>query len=485
MRYMITIVTAVVVMTWCLGYDAVAADRLTIQAGISVYNNPETGPESYVEFPFVIDRAQLTFLPADSVGRGVRSSVYAQILLTDETGVPVDSAETYFYTQAPSIMQSKQAGIKVFNKLVLLIPAGTYKAVLTVVDAVSKREGAFLCNQLEIDGPVYDRLTLSMIEMAYDIAVVSDSTPIKMPHLVKNDREILPNPMAIYSADDTAMFAYAELYNLAYEDGSDDERFAVSYSARRTDGGMPYDFGESVNVMPGNSAVLCRKLSIAGWQAGRYDLIVTATDLVSQKADTGIKRFVIFPRTGEMPEVVSYSMKTPLDSATVKTKNEIIRFLVEADEWVLYNALTDSGKARFVEQFFADRDPSPGTPENEYLNDVLTRYAYANENFSTFVEVKDGWKTDRGRVLQQYGQWDNREEHIVPSYGRRYEIWRYDRLPGQVTSGIVFVFVDVGGFGDFKLMHSTARGEVYDPGWEYKLSEEDPDILHPDDPFIK
>ncbi|MBN2226633.1 MAG: GWxTD domain-containing protein [candidate division Zixibacteria bacterium] len=485
MRYVIAISCAVIIMTGCLGHSAVAESRLTIQAGISVYNNPETGPETYVEFPFVIDRAQLTFLPTEGIGGGVRASIYAQILLTDQQGRPVDSAETYFYTQAGSIMQAKQAGIKVFNKLVLMIPPGTYKAVLTVIDAVSKREGAFLYNQLEIDGPVENRLTLSTIEMAYDIAVVSDSSPVRMPHLVKNDREILPNPMAIYSVDDTVMFVYTELYNLAYDDGSNDEQFAVSYSVRRTDGGLAYDFGTSVNVMPGNSAVLCRKLSVAGWQPGRYDLILTATDLVSHQADTSFKRFVIFPRTGELPEVVSYSMKTPLDSASIKTKSEIIRFLVEADEWVLYNALTDSGKARFVEQFFVDRDPSPGTPENEYLNDVLARYAFANEKFSTLPEVQDGWRTDRGRVLQQYGQWDNREEHIAPSYGRRYEIWRYDRLPGQVTSGIVFVFVDVGGFGDFKLAHSTAKGEVYDPEWKYKLSEEDPDILQPDEPFIR
>jgi len=485
LRHMLQAMIIVVVVVFGMGLTAFSESRLTIQAGISVYNNPEIGPETYVEFPFVIDRSQLTFLPADSTGDMVRASVYAQIVLSDSTGTSLDSADTYFYTRAGSVIQAQEAHVKVFNKLALMVSPGTYQAVLTVIDVVSKREGSFLYNQLEIDAPADNRLTLSTIETAYDIRIVSDSFPARMPHLVKNSREILPNPMAIYAHDDTAVFVYAELYNLSYDDGSDDERFAVSYSARRADGSMKYDFDESVNIMPGSSAVLCRKLPINGWQPGRYDLMVTATDLVTNQADTSIKRFIIFPRTGDMPEVVSYSMRTPLDSASTKTKSQIIRYLVEADDWVIYSALTDSGKTRFVEQFFADRDPSPGTVENEYLNDVLTRYAYANDKFSTLPGVNDGWKTDRGRVIQQYGQWDKREENIAPNYGRRYEIWRYDRLPGQVEGGIVFVFVDIGGYGEFKLAHSTAKGELYDVEWDYKLSEQDPDIIQPDDPFIK
>ncbi len=42
-----------------------------------------------------------------------------------------------------------------------------------------------------------------------------------------------------------------------------------------------------------------------------------------------------------------------------------------------------------------------------------------------------------------------------------YEIWYYYDLEG----GVEFDFVDFSGFGDYKLVNSTKRGEITDPRW--------------------
>ncbi len=42
-----------------------------------------------------------------------------------------------------------------------------------------------------------------------------------------------------------------------------------------------------------------------------------------------------------------------------------------------------------------------------------------------------------------------------------YEIWEYYEIQG----GVEFDFVDQTGFGDYRLLNSSARGEISDPNW--------------------
>ena len=44
---------------------------------------------------------------------------------------------------------------------------------------------------------------------------------------------------------------------------------------------------------------------------------------------------------------------------------------------------------------------------------------------------------------------------------RAYKIWFYD----QVEGGVEFVLVDRLGFGNYELVHSTKKGEIYNPDW--------------------
>lgn len=61
----------------------------------------------------------------------------------------------------------------------------------------------------------------------------------------------------------------------------------------------------------------------------------------------------------------------------------------------------------------------------------------------------------------KYGFPSDRE--VFPSRMERnpYEIWSYNHIEG----GVEFVFVDEMGTGLYELVHSTKRGERYDPDW--------------------
>jgi len=68
----------------------------------------------------------------------------------------------------------------------------------------------------------------------------------------------------------------------------------------------------------------------------------------------------------------------------------------------------------------------------------------------------------------QYGQWDERDEQTSPAYENPWERWYYRAIQG----GVLFIFEDKTGYGDFRLVHSTANGEIFDSEWDQRVKDQ-------------
>ncbi|MEK6754765.1 MAG: GWxTD domain-containing protein, partial [Bacteroidota bacterium] len=90
----------------------------------------------------------------------------------------------------------------------------------------------------------------------------------------------------------------------------------------------------------------------------------------------------------------------------------------------------------------------------------LQRLNAANQRFRTMA--REGWKTDRGRVLLLFADPDEIERFPSSDNSKPYEIWNYY----GIENGVQFVFIDRSGFGDYILVHSTKRGELRDDAWQ-------------------
>jgi len=122
----------------------------------------------------------------------------------------------------------------------------------------------------------------------------------------------------------------------------------------------------------------------------------------------------------------------------------------------MMDATTDRKRWAFVE-FWRRVDPSPGTEQNELLDEYYRRINYANTSFGGFQE---GWKTDRGMVFVLFGAPNDIDRNPfyrspTPAAGRgrpikAYEIWTYYDLNRQ------FVFLDENGYGDYRLEYPFA-----------------------------
>ena len=227
----------------CLTSAAIGSNRINIQGGISLYPDPRTGPDVYVEFPFAVHRNQFTFLPGKNPGDGLIGGIYAEIILSDSSAKAIDSSNMTFFIAAKDSLDAQDENIRIFNRLSLMVPPGVYSARLTVIDVVGKGEGSFLYDRLEIDPIVSDLLNLSSIELAYRIRATDDSDAHYNERLIKSEREVIPNPMGVFSENDTSLYVYAEIYNLAYE-GRTIDSFSLNYHIFDGKGNSYYDFGD-------------------------------------------------------------------------------------------------------------------------------------------------------------------------------------------------------------------------------------------------
>ena len=144
-----------------------------------------------------------------------------------------------------------------------------------------------------------------------------------------------------------------------------------------------------------------------------------------------------------------------------KWLDEDVRYIISDEEKSAFKQLSnDEERDNFIEAFWARRDPTPDTVENEFKEEHYQRIAYANEHFPAGIP---GWKTDRGRMYIMYGKPDEIESH--PSGGTYnrpqeegggetstypFETWRYRYLEG-IGQEIIIEFVDTCMCGDYHM----------------------------------
>ena len=161
-----------------------------------------------------------------------------------------------------------------------------------------------------------------------------------------------------------------------------------------------------------------------------------------------------------------------------------------------YAEYTAGEQEAYLDRFWARRDPTPLTAQNEERDKFYDRVRYANENFGIEGVVK-GMLSDRGRIYIRYGEPDEIRFQVMPtgnqslqqvareiaivdddpafvqlrkpagigSDERAFEVWTYIRVLGSETERREggsqqrmrrkFVFVDQEGYGNYTLGYSS------------------------------
>jgi GWxTD domain-containing protein len=178
------------------------------------------------------------------------------------------------------------------------------------------------------------------------------------------------------------------------------------------------------------------------------------------------------------------ALKEELGKTYKKWLNEDVSYIISDEERAAFKQLSnDEERDNFIEAFWARRDPTPDTPENEFKEEHYRRIAYANEHFAAGIP---GWKTDRGRMYIMYGPADEIESH--PSGGTYdrpmeegggttstypFEQWRYRYIEG-VGQEVIIEFVDTCMCGDYHMTMDRSEKDalLYTPNAGLTLYEQ-------------
>ncbi|BFN36460.1 GWxTD domain-containing protein [Fidelibacter multiformis] len=353
----------------------------------------------------------------------------------------------------PSLVTPKQ---KIPKILPLQIRPGDYEIKVQIKDIHSGHTGE---QKIAVNVPEFpkDSLVLSDIEIASYILNAEE-----MSHFTKLGRyDVIPHAQRVYNPDNPSMIVYAEIYNLTKTDKRRDKNRYTQVSRVLDMNGQEVMKNKELEIdTPGSFSVVMDKLNVGTLEPGIYTYELQVEDLNTGQTDISSKKFYVMSPQGAMPQ------KNPLDDIVRNMSAEevdsifsILQPVMAKEEIRMYKNSNLEGKQSVLIRFWEARDPDPATPVNEFRIELEKRIQYANDQFST--QIRRGAQTDRGMVLLKYGFPSDRE--VFPSRMERnpYEIWSYNHIEG----GVEFVFVDEMGTGLYELVHSTKRGERYDPDW--------------------
>ena len=336
-------------------------------------------------------------------------------------------------------------------------------------------------------------------EAAIDIpAYPSDRLAVGDPILVWSGtslRSFVPNPMQLYGLkkDTLTVFVGARLPETANTD---------SLSIRVT---LGTEMGEVVQTdifkvaVRDRQAAFFKLVDLATYPAGSYRLLVEADDGATLYAQSGADFNVAW-------ELLNW--QKPARDILVEA-----RILLGDDEFAAFSEMTLGEQESFMKAFWKRVDPTPQTALNERHEKFVYRLHYADGHFGGFTR---GALSDRGYIYIRFGQPDEIVRQPMPvnrddlseamdriesqykimvdgitterargvdrrpraqssieskaSHGRGdmdtggYEIWSYN-FKGDplldidqsmtVRSGLRFLFVDLDGYGDYRLTGSS------------------------------
>ncbi|UCE43082.1 MAG: GWxTD domain-containing protein [Candidatus Aminicenantes bacterium] len=137
---------------------------------------------------------------------------------------------------------------------------------------------------------------------------------------------------------------------------------------------------------------------------------------------------------------------------------KLVSYIIQPEEKDVFLQLAnDRERDIFIEAFWRQRDPTPGTPQNENKDEHTRRFIHANQRYGRSTP-REGWMTDMGRIYIILGEPLSTEMFEVSGIYPA-EVWTYngDRTKGLPTQ-FNLVFFQRSGAGEYKLYNPTSDG---------------------------
>lgn len=137
---------------------------------------------------------------------------------------------------------------------------------------------------------------------------------------------------------------------------------------------------------------------------------------------------------------------------------KVVSYIIQPEERDVFLQLAnDRERDIFIDTFWKQRDPTPGTPQNENKDEHMRRFIHANQRYGRSTP-REGWMTDMGRIYIILGEPLGVETFDVSGVYPA-EVWTYygDKTKGLPTQ-FNLVFFQRSGAGEYKLYNPISDG---------------------------
>jgi len=323
-----------------------------------------------------------------------------------------------------------------------------------------------------------------------DIQLLESYTKAVQPTAItKSGYDLVPYVSTYFPENATKLKFYAEFYNAKKVLG-EGQKIILSYFIENYETRTKLTDYSAFSKQNANEVnIVLAEFNIASLPTGNYNLVIEVRDK-DNLLQAEQKCFV--QRTNKPAQLSAEDLKSidinntfvgnykSLD--TLMAYMRCLRPISSSSEISFEENQLKEKNLQLMQQFFyvfwkTRNTQNPEQSWQEYYAEVQK----VNKQFGTYG--LKGYDTDRGRVYLQYGPPDQRSvsEHEPSAYP--YEIWEYYTLtdkkqiftnPNNKQSNKKFVFYNPDLVSNkFKLIHSTAKGEIYNTNWELLLHKRD------------
>jgi len=412
--------------------------------------------QTFVEFYIQINYARLSFIRDGEVFRAVYD---VDFYLEDAAGNLLQTLSALDAIVAASYDETINPDKVRVTLLSAGLRPGAYQWHTVITDRETARQYT-TAGKFSVRDFSGQNLAVSDLQFSRNIQIDSSRNVF-----VKNNRRIEPNVPRAFGQFVGQLWVYYEIYNLAAPGLTAQtaaDSFQTFYVIRNKLGEEVKQLSK-MNRKPGASCVQSVVLPLTGLPSGHYTLTARIFDRANNCYAESSSRFAV------QWDVLSFKDQ--------KYENllEPLRYVASARELKRLKQLPTAERQRGLLEFWQRRDPTPGTPRNEAMEEYYRRIEFARAHFKW--PHGEGWKSPQGQTYLTYGPPDNvqrfsaaalqqlPESLKIPGrssdlwqeynplaadnraslFNSQYEVWDYFGLNRRI------VFVDARGGGIYEL----------------------------------
>ncbi|MCC6864635.1 MAG: GWxTD domain-containing protein [Ignavibacteria bacterium] len=431
-------------------------NNLSFDYDFSIFR--DEGTKVFVELYYGFDPHDLIFIKSgnnfEATGKfqlDIINKLTSNTVVMKEFRVPVTLSDT----------SGVSKNFHLTGQLNIVLDSGTYIIKLSAGDLNNEHKVYNSQEEVHLSSFPEKNVSISTIELGTKIIKSTDESNI----FYKNTLEVTPNPSNLYGKNLSKLYYYIELYNLNNKELG--ESFSVITSLANQDGSEINNYKKTYDLKT-ESKVEYGSIDISALKSNKYLFLVKLTDSKENEILRAYKYFFVYNSDSAVVQtnlteieneyLLSEYSKMPEKQVDDEFNKAI--YLMSDKQKDKYESLKNLDEKRmYMFKYWKGI--------SSYINkkDYFSRIDFANKNFKS--DLREGWKTDRGRIYAIYGKYDEIERYPYEGSTRAYEIWTYNNIQG----GVIFVFVDNStGLGDYTLVHSTAQNEINDEFWKDKIN---------------